>query len=255
MDVKTPSRSDAMTSQTPATAILVHGAFSDASAWGPVIADLQRSGIPVTAPANPLRGTDHDAAYIASIAGDFEGPVVLVGHSYGGVVITQAAERADNVTGLVYVAAFALEEGESPIEVVGRFPAAALAPALRSASRPGPTGEPVPEISIDPVAFPGVFGADLPPAAAAVASVAQRPVTAAVFEETSATAAWKRLPSWFVVSAQDQAIHPEAQRFMASRAGAATVELGASHAVALSQPAAVADVIRSAARVAERQAA
>lgn len=235
-----------MDSQNPATVVLVHGAFADASAWGPVIGELQRAGLTVAAPPNPLRGAEPDAAYIASVAGEIDGPVILVGHSYGGVVITQAAEHADNVAGLVYVAAFALDAGERPLDVISRFPEIPIGQALRSTVRPGAGGEPQPEIFIDPAHFPDVFGADLPAATTAVAAVSQRPVAAAVFEESSPTAAWTRLPSWFVVSGQDHAIHPDAQRFMAERAGATTTELDGSHSVAISRSAEVAEVIRSA---------
>ncbi|MBN1527830.1 MAG: alpha/beta hydrolase [Thermoleophilaceae bacterium] len=243
-----------MNSQNEASVVLVHGAFADGSSWEAVIAELQRADIPVTAPANPLRGVEHDGAYIASVAGEIDGPVILVGHSYGGVVITQAADRASNVVGLVYVAAFALDAGERPLDVITRFPEAAIGSALRPATRPGMGGEPQVELSIEPAQFPNVFGADLPADRTSVGAVSQRPVVASVFEEVSPAAAWKRLPSWYVVSGEDHAIHPDAQRFMARRAEATTIETDGSHSVALSRPEAVVDAIRAAVAVVVPQA-
>ncbi|MEV1246093.1 alpha/beta hydrolase [Nonomuraea sp. NPDC049750] len=228
------------------TVVLVHGAFADASSWAGVIAELQASAIPVTAVANPLRGPATDAAYLAGVVAAIDGPVLLVGHSYGGVVITRAAAQPGNVVGLVYVTAFALESGESVLDITGRFPDSLLGPALRPAVfRTGDGAEAV-ELYLREDRFPAVFAADLPERLTSVAAVAQRPIAAVAFEESSPTASWKSLPSWYVVATTDQAIHPAAQRFMAQRAGADTIEVDASHAIALSRPAAVADHIRTA---------
>ncbi|MFI6180171.1 alpha/beta fold hydrolase [Nonomuraea sp. NPDC051191] len=229
------------------TVVLVHGAFTDASSWAGVIAELQESGIPVTAVANPLRGAATDAAYLAGVVAAIDGPVLLVGHSYGGVVITVAAAELDNVVGLVYVAAFALEEGESVLDVTGRFPDSLLGPALRPAVLRTPDRAEAVELYLREDRFPAVFAADLPERLTSVAAAAQRPIAAVAFEESSPDASWKTLPSWYVVATADQAIHPGAQRFMARRAGADTVEVEASHAIALSRPAAVAGHIRTAA--------
>jgi pimeloyl-ACP methyl ester carboxylesterase len=229
------------------TVLLVHGAFTDGSNWAEVIPELQAAGIDVQAPANPLRGTARDAAYIAGIVAAIDGPVLLVGHSYGGMVIDRAAVLTANVVGLVYVAAFVLAEGEAVTDLTKRFPDSLLAAALRPASFPGDDGVAAVELSLQADRFAEVFGADLPASLAAVAAVAQRPVAAAAFEETSPVVAWRTLPTWFVVATADQAIHPDAQRFMAKRAGAETIEVDASHAVARSQPAAVAAHIRTAA--------
>lgn len=229
------------------TVILVHGAFADASSWAGVIAELQASGIPVTAVANPLRGLATDAAYLAGVVAAIDGPVLLVGHSYGGAVITWAGAQPGNVVGLVYVAAFALDAGESVLDVTGRFPDSLLGPALRPAVFRTVDGQEAVELSLKDDRFPAVFAADLPEPHTSVAAAAQRPIAAVAFEDSSPDASWKTLPSWYVVATADQAIHPDAQRFMAKRAGADTIEVDASHAIALSQPAAVAGHIRTAA--------
>ncbi|MFC6085825.1 alpha/beta fold hydrolase [Sphaerisporangium aureirubrum] len=244
------TRSSFKNGSTP-TVVLVHGAFTDASSWAGVITELQATGIPVTAVANPLRGLATDAGYLAGVVAEIDGPVLLVGHSYGGVVITQAGARAGNVAGLVYVAAFALEEGESVLDVTGRFPGTLLGPALRpSTFRTGDAEEAV-ELYLRTGRFGAVFAADLPEPFTSAAAAAQRPIAAAAFEESSPGASWKTLPSWYVVATADQAVHPAAQRFMARRAGSDTVEVDGSHAVALSRPAAVAAHIRRAATAAQ----
>ncbi|MET8562644.1 alpha/beta hydrolase [Streptomyces flaveolus] len=234
-------------STTP-TAVLVHGAFADAASWSGVIEELQSHGIPVIAPPNPLRGLASDAAYVASVASQIDGPVVLVGHSYGGALITVAGVT-ENVVGLVYVAAYVLEEGESLGELQGRFPLSPLVSNLRQWTYPVPGGEPAVEVTIAEDAFPSVFAADVPGEVTKVLAAAQRPLAAAVFEETASAAAWKTKPSWALVAGADNAINPEVERFGAKRAGATIVEIeGASHAVAVSQPKAVAELIRDAVR-------
>jgi pimeloyl-ACP methyl ester carboxylesterase len=230
------------------TVLLVHGEFADGSMWAGVIAELQAAGIGVTAPANPLRGLLYDAGYIASVAGAIDGPVLLAGHSYGGAVITAAGSAAGNIVGLVYVTAFALDEDESVLDICGRFPATQLVSALRPATFADINGDPGVELYLDREAFPQVFAADLAHRAAAAAAAAQRPVTAAAFEEKSPSAAWKTTPSWYLIATADRLIPPDAQHFMASRAGARTAEIRASHAVALTQPAPVAEQIAAAAR-------
>lgn len=233
---------------TTPTVLLVHGAFADAGSWTGVISRLQDHGIPVIAPPNPLRGLAADAAYVASVAAQIDGPVVLVGHSYGGALITVAG-TAENVVGLVYVAAYVLEEGESLGELQGRFPASPLVSSLKQWTYPVPGGDPAVEVTIAEDAFPSVFAADVPAETTKALAAAQRPLAAAAFEETAAAAAWKTKPSWALVAAADQAINPEVERFGAERAGAKVVELeGASHAVAVSRPEAVADLIRAAVR-------
>lgn len=237
-----------MKENTTPTVVLVHGAFADASSWSGVIADLQDHGIPVVAPSNPLRGLASDAAYVSSVIAQIDGPVVLVGHSYGGAIITVAG-TADNVVGLVYVAAYALEENESLGELQGRFAEPPLATSLRTTTYPVPGGEPAVEFTIVPQAFPTVFAADVPAEVTSVLAVTQRPLAAVAFTEPATAAAWRTKPSWAVVSTGDQAINPQVQRFGAERAGATIVEMeDASHAVAVSRPKEVAGVIRDAVR-------
>jgi len=231
-----------MTTSTP-TVVLIHGAFADAASWSGVITELQSHGIPVIAPPNPLRGLASDAAYVASVASQIDGPVVLVGHSYGGALITVAG-TIENVVGLVFVAAYVLEEGESLGELQGRFPASPLVSNLKQWTYPVEGADPAVEVTITPEAFPDVFAGDVSADVTKVLAVAQRPLAAAAFEETASAAAWKSKPSWALVAGADHAINPEVERFGAKRAGATVVEIeGASHAVAVSQPKQVADLI------------
>ncbi|MFD5536500.1 alpha/beta fold hydrolase [Streptomyces sp. NPDC127079] len=236
-----------MSTTTP-TVVLIHGAFADAASWSGVIEELQRHDIPVIAPPNPLRGLASDAAYVASVAAQIDGPVVLVGHSYGGALITVAG-TTENVVGLVYVAAYVLEEGESLGELQGRFPLSPLVSNLKQWTYPVADGDPAVEVTIAADAFPAVFAADVPADVTKVLAVAQRPLAAAAFEETASAAAWKTKPSWALIAGADTAINPEVERFGAKRAGATVVEIeGASHAVAVSQPKQVAELIREAVR-------
>ncbi|MEY9892617.1 pimeloyl-ACP methyl ester carboxylesterase [Catenulispora sp. MAP12-49] len=238
-----------MAATTP-TVVLVHGAFADAGSWSGVIAELQAAGVPVIAPPNPLRGLAADSAYVSAVAAQIDGPVVLVGHSYGGAVITVAGQ-AENVVGLVYVAAYVLEEGESLGELQGRFPASPLVENLKEWTYPVPGGDPAVEVSITAEAFPSVFAADVAEEVTKVLAVAQRPLAADAFAEKASAAAWKTKPAWALVAGADHAINPEVERFGAERAGATVVEAeGASHAVALSQPKTVAEVILQAVRTA-----
>jgi pimeloyl-ACP methyl ester carboxylesterase len=227
------------------TVILVHGGFADASFWTPVIEQLQARGVPVLAPPNPLRGLAHDAEYIASFVNQVDGPVLLVGHSYGGAVISVAGAATPNAVGLVYVAAFILDEGESFGEIFAGFPDTPLLGAVRPGNYPLPDGGTAVELSIAPELYQSAFAADLPSDVTEVLAVMQRPF-AAIFEERAQAAAWKTLPSWAVVATADNAIHPDAERHMAQRAGADTIEVDASHSIALSQPKAVADLIQTA---------
>ena len=234
-------------SRTPniPTVVLVHGGFADASFWGPVITDLQARGLPVLAPPNPLRGLAHDAEYVAGYVNQIDGPVLLVGHSYGGAVISVAGASTPHAVGLVYVAAFALDEGESFAEIFARFGDTPLVAAVRPSSYPLPNGETAVELTIAPELYREAFAADLPTETTDVLAVSQRPF-AAIFEDRAQAAAWKTLPSWAVVATSDKAIPPDAERHMAERAGARTIEVDASHSIALSQPKAVAELIQTA---------
>lgn len=197
-------------------------------------------------PGDPHRGLTSDAAYVASAAAQIDGPVVLVGHSYGGAVITVAG-AAENVVGLVYVAAYVPEQGESLGELQGRYPLAPLVANLDEWTYPVEGADPAVEVTIKPDAFPNIFAADVPAEVTRILAVSQRPLAAAVFTEETSTAAWQTKPSWAVVADADEAINPDVQRFGAKRAGATVTEIeGASHAVAVSRPKAVASVIRDA---------
>ncbi|CUW25849.1 alpha/beta fold hydrolase [Streptomyces reticuli] len=228
------------------TVVLVHGAFTDSAIWFGVIAELHSHGIPVVAPPNPLRGLASDAAHIASVAARIDGPVVLVGHAYGGAVITVAG-TTDNVAGLVYVAALVPEEGESLGELQGRFPATELESSLRRWTDGAPGGGEAVEVVLAEEAFPAVFAADVSAPVARVLACCQRPLAAAALTERATAAAWRTRPSWALVAGADRVIGPDAERFGAERAGAGVVEIdGASHAVALSRPTAVARLVRDA---------
>ena len=230
------------------TVVLVHGGFADASFWAPVIEDLQAHDVPVLAPPNPLRGLAHDAEYVASYVNQIDGPVLLVGHSYGGAVISVAGANTPNAVGLVYVAAFALDEGESFGEIFAEFGDTPLVGAVRPSTYPLADGETAVELTIAPELYREAFAADLSEDVTRVLAASQRPF-AAIFEDRAEAAAWKTLPSWAVVATSDNAIPPDGERHMARRAGAQIIEVDASHSIALSQPAAVAELIRSAVEV------
>jgi pimeloyl-ACP methyl ester carboxylesterase len=180
------------------------------------------------------------------VADEVGAPVLLVGQDYGGAVITVAGARMRNAVGLVYVSGYALAEGESAVDINGRFPAGRLGPALRPATFSTGADRPAIELYLKREAFREAFAADLPERVATVLAAGQRPITAAALEERAPAAAWRTLPSWYLVATADQALHPEAQRVMAKRAGATTVEVDASHAAPLSRPAEVAQLVGNA---------
>ena len=231
------------------TIVLVHGAFADASSWSGVIERLLAKGMEVIAPANPLRGVAADSAYMATVLAQIEGPVVAVGHSYGGAVITNAAADAKNVVALVYVAAFAPDEGETLQEIEARSRDSVLPPALRQTDYPlGPGPEVLGELSIDVEQFHLAFAADLPESQTAVMARSQRPVSVAAFGEKTGPPAWKKLPSWAVVATADKAAGADVVMSMAQRAGAEITEVDASHVPMMSQPDVVTEVILKAAQ-------
>ncbi|MEV6703114.1 alpha/beta hydrolase [Streptomyces sp. NPDC051453] len=234
-----------MSTTTP-TIVLVHGAFGDSGMWRGVIAKLQSQGYTTLAVANPLRGLESDAQYAATVAKSVEGPVVLVGHSYAGAIITRAARDASNVQALVYIAAYQPDEGESALEnAASHFPGAKMVPGTTFATE----YEGEPELRILPEYYQDVIAGDLPTEVTDVLAVTQRSVRVqALTAELSGQPAWRTLPSWAVVATQDHAIPGQAQEFMAERAGSHIVRIEGSHAVSISQPDAVADVIIDAAK-------
>jgi pimeloyl-ACP methyl ester carboxylesterase len=240
----------------PLTVVLVHGAFADASGWNGVVERLLAADVEVAAPANPLRGIAHDSAYIASFLEQIPGPVLAVGHSYGGAVISNAAAGAENVVGLVFVAAFAPQEGERLGEVASTSKDSVLTTALVPLQYPtGDDTETAVEFAIDPAKFRDAFAADLPAAQTAVMAATQRPVAELAFSEPSGPPAWESRPSWSVVATGDKAAGTDLVRSMAERAGATITEAEGSHVIMVSQPDVVAEVILTAAAAAVPQPA
>lgn len=236
-----------MAAELKPTVVLVHGAFADATSWNGVADKLRSDGYAVVGAANPLRSVSGDADAVSSIVKSIKGPVVLVGHSYGGAVISTAAQGNPNVKSLVYVAAFAPDTGETVIELSGRFPGGTLGSALAAPVILRDGGK---DLYIQQDKFHQQFAADLPQAQARAMAVAQRPITEAALTEAAVAPAWKTLPSYFVYGTADKNIPTAALGFMAQRAKSRkTVEIaGASHVVMTSHPAAVAALIETAAQ-------
>jgi pimeloyl-ACP methyl ester carboxylesterase len=225
------------------TIVLLHGAFADGNSWSEVTGRLQRDGYQVVAPAVPLRGIASDTSYLSGVLAGIPGPKVLVGHSYGGALVSELADTP-GVKSLVYVAAFIPQAGETLGALNSQFPGSDLGPNTTTITYPGGV-----DLAIKPETARAVFAADIPARQAAVFVAAQRPVAASAFTEPIQETAPAALPKYAVVPTGDHAIAPAAERFMANRAGAKTVEIdGASHLVALSQPSAVTKVIEQAAR-------
>jgi pimeloyl-ACP methyl ester carboxylesterase len=233
------------TSPSPLTVVLVHGAFADSSSWSGVLERLQANNVQVVAAANPLRGISIDSAYVASVFNQIQGPVLAVGHSYGGAVISNAATGARNIVGLVFVAAFAPDEGERLGEVTGTSKDSVLNSALVPHQYPTGNGTAT-EFSIDPAKARDAFAADLSDKQAAIIGTIQRPVSELAFSEPSGVPAWKTLPSWAVVATRDRAAGTDVVRAHAERAGAAITEVDGSHVIMISKPDVVAEVIQSA---------
>jgi pimeloyl-ACP methyl ester carboxylesterase len=224
------------------TIVLVHGAFGDASSWRGVHDLLDGGAHTLLAAALPLRGVAADSAYLGAVIDQLDGPVVLVGHSYAGCVIT-AAGASDKVAALVYVGAFMPDKGESITDLQTRFPSLAMGDFLQ----PRPLPDESVELSVDPDRFQGIFCADVPDDIAAFMAHAQRPLVVTAFEEQVAAAAWREKPSWAVFGTADQPIAPQLHRFSSERAGSTVTEIeGASHFAMVSEPEVVAGVIRNA---------
>ncbi|GAA0448988.1 alpha/beta hydrolase [Paractinoplanes deccanensis] len=225
------------------TVVLVHGAFAESASWNGVVEHLKENGVPVVAVANPLRSLAGDASYVRDVVAGLGTRVVLAGHAYGGMVVTEAAARLPTVAALVYVSAFAPDQGESALALTAKFPGSRLGTALTSYHL---TAGGV-EHAVRPEAFHEHFAADLPAERATVMGATQRPVTQAALATglLAATPAWRLTPSWFVFGDADRAVPPALHRFMADRAGAKGVHEvpGASHALPVSRPAEVAGTI------------
>jgi pimeloyl-ACP methyl ester carboxylesterase len=222
------------------TVVLVHGAWADSSSWSQVLERLREDGYPARAIANPLRGLTTDTAYVSSYLSTIKGPVVLVGHSYGGAVITNSAASDPDVKALVYIAGFIPVKGET----VGDL-AAQSSPPIPLVSTGVPDGT---DVSIDPDHFRDVFASDVDATTAAVLAATQRPANTKAVTDPSAQEAFRTIPSWSLITRQDHAIAPNLQRLMSQRAGAYTEEVNASHAVMISHPATVTHIIEDAAR-------
>ncbi|MEW1927028.1 alpha/beta hydrolase [Streptomyces sp. NPDC088360] len=228
------------------TVVLVHGAFADASGFNDTIALLQKAGFPVIAPANPLRDTAADAAYVSSVVDTIDGPVILAAHSYGGVVITNAARGHAHVKALVYLGAFAPDKGESALQLAGQFPGSELGAALIGREYPVPGSDPGTDGYIDAAKFRAVFAADLPASRTRLMAATQRPGSVQGLSGPSGVPAWKTVPSWYLIPTEDKVIPAAAQRFMAGRAGSRVTEIRSSHVVMISHPEAAAKIIKSA---------
>jgi len=230
--------------------VLEHGAWADASSWSKVIRQLQEDGFTVDAPPNPLRGVTYDSTYLADFLSTISGPIVLVGHSYGGFVTTNAATGNPNVKALVYVDAFIPDQGETLLDLVSAQPGSCLggnpANVFNFAPYPGgPAGDV--DTYIKPSLVPACFASGLPPSQAAVIAATQRPLAASTLQEPSGPPAWKTIPSWAVIGTADQVIPPAELTFMAKRAGAHITDVNAGHLSMIADPETVAGVIKQAA--------
>jgi pimeloyl-ACP methyl ester carboxylesterase len=232
-----------MTNGTP-TIVLVHGAWADATGFDPEIRALRERGFTAIGFANPLRDLARDSAYLAELLRTVTGPIVLVGHSYGGNVISMAAIGNDQVKALVYINGWMCDEGESQEQLLGKFEGSLVGPSVRPVPFTGPDGSEGADLYLDRDAFREAFAADVDPDTAAVMAAAQRPYAAAAFAGVPASPpAWKTLPCWYLLGTQDKAIPPALQRFMAERAEATIVEVPASHVSFVSQPKATTQLI------------
>jgi pimeloyl-ACP methyl ester carboxylesterase len=241
------------------TIVLVHGAWADGSSWNAVTSKLQEDGYTVDVLANPLRGLSADAAYIASILNTISGPIVLVGHSYGGAVITNAALGNANIKALVYINAFVPDQGESLLQLASIPPPPGQAASCLGGDPttvfnfvPYPGGNGDVDLYIKPELFPPCFANDIPAKKAAVFAASQRPIAFSALAEPSGAPAWETIPSWYFVGTLDKVIPPYAQLFMAQRANASIMQVPASHLSMVSQPGKVTKLIESAAQTVSR---
>jgi pimeloyl-ACP methyl ester carboxylesterase len=243
-----PASASAQSSAKP-TIVLVHGAWADASSWTPVIERLEAAGYPVDAPPNPLQGLSYDSKYIASYLKQVKGPVILVGHSYGGAVITDAATGDASVKALVYIAGWAPAKGETLISLINSRLGKQIPPlTLSTASYPVLGGGTADELTINPADYPREFADnELPASTEAALAAEQRPLSLNALTEPSSTPAWKTIPAWYMVANGDRAIAPNLERFMAARMHAHTVDVNGPHLLMLTDPGAVTSLIENAA--------
>ena len=238
--------------ETP-TIVLVHGAWADATGFDPEIRALRGRGFTVIGFGNPLRDLAGDARYLADLLRTLTGPLVLVGHSYGGNVISMAAAGNNQVKALVYLNGWMCDEGESQQQLLERFEGSLVGPSIRPVPFTAPDGSEGADLYLDREAFREAFAADVDPETAAVLAVAQRPYAAAAFAAApSGPPAWKTLPCWYLLGTEDKAIPPALQRFMAERANATIVEVPASHVSFASQPEAATQLILQAVEATSR---
>lgn len=232
------------TEPTKPTIVLVHGAWADATGYDRQIRDLQERGFQAIGFGNPLRGLPGDAVYLAEFLRTLTGPIVLVGHSYGGMVISVAATGNDQVKALVYLNGWMPDEGETQVQLLERFPGSLVGPAIRPVPYTRPDGSQDADLYLDPAAFHDAFAGDVDETTGAVMAAAQRPFANAAFTGPSGAPAWKTgTPCWYLVGTEDNAIPPALQRFMAERANATIVEVPASHVSFVSQPEAALQLI------------
>src|SRR3954469_20686122 len=249
LTVSTQAGSAAASRAAKPTVVLVHGAWADASGWSQVTERLQKDGYRVIAPANPLRSLHGDAAYLQSVLAQEKGPFVLVGHSYGGAVITNAAAGSSDVRALVYVNGFAPDTGEDILHLAGE---GSLVPSSIEFKGYPPFGAIDIDIYIKPENFHETLASDLSRKDAAVLAVTQRPISFAAAGAPTTATAWKTIPSWYLLGTEDRTITPAAQRFMAERAGATIEEVKASHLSLISRPGEVPPLIEQAAAATSR---
>jgi pimeloyl-ACP methyl ester carboxylesterase len=252
-----PAQGASMANNSAQTIVLVHGAWADGSGWNEVISRLQKDGYTVRAVPNPLRGLSADAAYVASILSTIPGDIILVAHSYGGAVITNAATGNTNVKALVYIDGFAPDEGESGFDLLGMPPPPGADRSCVAVENPLTIFNPVPypgappddfDLYLKPDVYASCFANTIPAKQAAVLAASQRPITASAGAAPSGPPAWKTIPSWYLVGTLDKVIPPYLQTFMAERANAQIVEVKAPHPAMISNPKAVADLIETAAQ-------
>jgi pimeloyl-ACP methyl ester carboxylesterase len=237
--------------QPKPTIVLEHGAWADGSSWAGVVWRLQHAGYTVDVPPNPLRGLTSDPTYLADFLSTISGTIVLVGHSYGGAVITNAATGNPNVKALVYIDAFIPDQGESLLQLVSAQPGSCIGgdptQVFNLVPYPGgPSGDV--DVYVKPAVFPGCFANGLPAADGAVLASSQRPIAFSAITEPSGAPAWKTIPSWALVGTADNVLPPAEQLFMAQRANAHITQLPVPHLAMLARPGAVADIIMQAAR-------